>query len=231
MVPESESHNGESDASKYIRDTSLEQEAKDTVQQAAEEMGEPLSRDEYTDWQREQGAEVPCIETVARRLDVDGTTWTDIAGVVGIEATKSWHKHTDEEIKIALRKAAEEMGEPLTMAKYKSWRDAQSSDTPSYTSVYRLGDGGWIEVCESVGVTPGDQSGSNEQYTREELKSAVQQAVEEMGEPLSYNKYSAWVQRQEDEYPTATPIYRRLGDGDWRDACRSVGVETPTNPE
>ena len=59
-----------------------------------------------------------------------------------------------------------------------------------------------------------------------ELENELQRAAEEMGEPLSYDEYRAWKTAQDGDVIAPTTITRRLGDGNWRDACRSVGVET-----
>lgn len=85
------SSNTETNAgSKYLRDTSLKQEAKDAVQRAANEVGEPLSYADYDSWQQQDG-DAPGSTTVTRRLG-DGK-WIETCRRAGVEC---WEDASDD---------------------------------------------------------------------------------------------------------------------------------------
>ena len=211
----------ESDGSKYLREKSLEEEAKEALKTAAEEMGEPLSQQDYLNWRDEQAADKPTTSTLKRRIGDDGTDWSGICDICGIVGHND-NSHSEAVIETALQQAAEDMGQPLYISKYRAWRSKQDTDQPSTNGITHQNDRTWREACERVGISVGSKGGGKQRFSDTEVEYAVRQANDDTDGSLTWEKYESWVTNQSDSYPSPATVARRLGDGFWDQAKQNI---------
>lgn len=100
-------------------------EVRDALRRAAMSEGQPLTQDKYEQWNKKHSGDYPTVEVMKTRLDADG--WLEVVAVVELQACR----YSVKEAKTALRKAAEDVGEPLTQFKYRRWRKSQGKTTPA----------------------------------------------------------------------------------------------------
>lgn len=94
---------------------------------------------------------------------------------------------------------------------------------PSFETVERqLGGGSWTDAVISVGLQPGGNRGRDKKYSKEDTKTALKQATEDIGESPSRRQYYSWQEQQSVDHPSPMTIAKRLGDGSWRAAKKTV---------
>jgi hypothetical protein len=204
-------------------DTSQLEASKDALKTAAEDRGEPLSRNDYDSWRASQDDVLITSATIIEQVG-NSDSWVAACEALGIAAPFTESHYTTKMLKIAVKEAVEAMREPLTMAEYDLWRDnRQDTDYPTSTTIANsLGDGHWSQALKTVGIEPGTRA-REPQYTSEDLENALREAVDAVGDPLTHQKYRQWRSEQDGEYPSSGPIKKHLGDGTWSEAVRSVG--------
>lgn len=122
-----------------------------------------------------------------------------------------------EEVASILRQAAAAAGQPLSYEKYQSWQAEQDGEYPSAEAIKdRLDADSWFEVVQQIELGVG--------FVDKEIETALKTAVEDLGEPLTQDAYTAWRNEQAHKYPSCRTIAHQLGDGHWRDALKTVGI-------
>jgi hypothetical protein len=200
--------------------TYSESELETALKQAGESVEGDLTTRKYREWAQTQANEQPDPVTIAQNL---GGGWATACHSVGVRpsVTKRVKPYSESELKTAVMRAVDDVGEPLTMSKYSDWRDKQKDEVPiPDTIAATLGDGSWNEALESIGVTPGDLK--KKDHTTSELKDAVRRAAIHIGKDVALHEYRSWRVEQDEELPSTHPIAERLGDGSWRKAVQSV---------
>lgn len=115
------------------------------IRQAASEVGEPLTRNDYQTWQNTKCSSYPAVETIHNRL-----SWGTACEKAGVRYGSSVK---DEDIHSAIRRAAANQGEPLTVQEYGNWRKKANKKAPSPSTIHKRF--GWAEACEQAGVSYG----------------------------------------------------------------------------
>jgi len=122
----------------------------EALQEAADELGQPLSSKLYDNWARGHPNR-PIYQTINERLSWDEAT--DRAGVEtpGKEAapTGTDRRYSDSEIIDALQEAAAELGAPLRITEYNNWR--RGKPNPTYSVVNRRF-GSWKDGKDAAGI-------------------------------------------------------------------------------
>jgi hypothetical protein len=96
------------------------------------------------------------------------------------------------------------MGEPLTQAEYREWRQERDDDVPSVSVVNRLC---WGDICARANIG----YGYKKTYTDSDIVEAVERAAADMGEPLTQTMYQSWRDNTEGKYPSVNTVKTRLG--------------------
>lgn len=191
----------------------------EAIRSAARDGGIPISRGEYDRWRHEQSDTYPASETIYRQMG-----WLEACGEAGVPSHQT--QIAKKEIITAIQQAAEANGEPLTVRRYKQWREGTDESPPSVATISeRLG---WAEGCEQAGVEHGE---AHPKYTKEDAADALTSAFDTIGEALSTRKYEQWRTESAEEAPCESYITDVLGDGSWIVACDSVGIPTPTTAD
>lgn len=134
----------------------------------------------------------------------------------------------------ALEVAAERTDQrPLTAELFENRVEAVSASEVADA----LGGGGWsdavratlgpsaLEDPDKLSAAYPHGEPSNPEYSEEDWKQAIREAVESEGEPLKKKQYEEWRQDHDaTKVPTASTISHRIG---WTEACESAGV-TPS---
>jgi hypothetical protein len=185
------------------------------VKMAAEECGEPLTGQEYDNWQATSEEDFPTIRWIQRRA----AGWKEVCKRVGVQYGRG-NKYTDDEVLSAVGRAAADMGEPLTQAEYREWRQNTNENQPSITTTINRFD--WEEACEKADVSTVITSiGRSKNYTDDDLLSAIERAAADVGEPLTQAEYREWRQNTDETQPSITTIKSRF---DWEEACEKADV-------
>jgi len=184
------------------------------ILQAADEMGEPLRIEDYQEWRESTDERKPGEKTVYTKFD----SWFQACEEAGVGTTRKTNYNTDDIIS-SIQRAAAEMGEPLTLAAYSSWRKSANEHIPSEKVIYKGKFGSWPAVCEAAGVSPATKS----HYNTDEMIEAIQLAAAEMGEPLSQSKYNQWHGEAGGTPCVSTITNSELGL--WSEACEAAGVK------
>jgi hypothetical protein len=129
----------------------------------------------------------------------------------------------------ALQTAAADINSAvLTRSTYEVWREAQSKHHPSATQIVReIGNGRWGRACQTAGV-PATKRSDARRYSIQEIKTAINRAVEAVGEPFTIEKYNTWRESQGVDMPNHSTIATRIGDGSWEAVCQLMGVRSGT---
>ena len=127
--------------------------------------------------------------------------------------------------------ASEEYGEPLSHEEYQQWREDQSKEYPTKMQLLRQFDVlNWVSLCETLGVK-GIERPTNAYYSVRDMKSAMFDAVDAVGEPFSESAYRSHHPKNDVSHegaPSVGIIKDVIGDGSWKTACRRLDI-TPTS--
>lgn len=197
----------------YDKETVLE-----ALRSAATDIGEPLTQAQYNEWQQSQNKNLPTPHLIWKHFD---NGWRELCEEAGVEPHTP-QKYTPDDIKTALKDAATDLGEPLTLGSYRLWARNQSADRPGTQTIKRHFDD-WITACMESDVEPHRlaQYTPSNPYPTEELFTAIQTAAEAKGEPLSPEEYNEWSQSHPDR-PSKRTCLRRFDS--WTAACKKAGV-------
>lgn len=117
--------------------------------------------------------------------------------------------------------AAHELGGPLSMADYQTWRERQEPRPESAWTLARR-HGGWPAACRAAGVKAKGET--YRRWTRADHLDAVRAAAADVGEPLTATVYEAWRSTRRKPRPTLDGY----GAPEWLELCRQAGVEGAT---
>lgn len=217
MTTSNEQESSDNDC-KYIRDTSLNQEAKNALIDAYESYSTPLSMEKYRQWKDEKEVEKPSASVIVQRIG-DGK-WKTACKNAGIESPSTYDRsgsygYSPDTLTKTMQEAAAEVGEPLTKKKYRQYRSNKDNKVPSVTTIVnKIGDGSWINACENAGIqsgtigaTEGDTS-----YSRDQLITTLKEARRSTADKLTARKYQEWKDEDEGNHPGVGTIANRLGD-------------------
>ena len=202
--------------SKYVIGDSPVGRIADSLTAAAEAVDGPLTIESYEQWREQATRSHASPKQITHHSD-HGDTWVDICGSLGI-TTSHTYDCSRETIREALHDAAQAVGEPLEKSDYDAWRTEQSANLPTPRLIQNQFDKDWREVCEAVGIQPH----SGRQYTTRDIKTALQDAATELGEPLTSSAYQSWARTQPADRPSPSTITRVFAD--WVTACTEAGV-------
>jgi hypothetical protein len=76
-------------------------------------------------------------------------------------------RYSYDDILAALRRAAKDVGEPLTKVKYDNWRE-ENEGVPSAIRIIQVA-GTWIDACTDAGVGTGPSGGMPPRWTRDQI--------------------------------------------------------------
>jgi len=201
------------------------------IQQAANQITGPLTYKKYDAWRKQTSNErTPCQQTINNS---EIGPWSNACETANIEYSPYHNKkHQDkkysvEDITNAIQQAATEVGEPLSQTDYRNWRSEQvtTKGIPSANAIHTSEIGSWVPACEAANVEPGKR---RQPYTNAEVITAIQQAANEVGEPLTQSKYIDWrnqvTDNNGDRIPSITGI-KRSELGSWNTACETSDVK------
>lgn len=203
--------------SKYVIGDSPITRVDNSLTAAAGTVDGPLTIDAYNEW-REQASRSHASAKQITHHSTHGDTWVEICDSLGIETSRMYDWSTDA-IREALHDAAEAVGEPLKRSEYDAWRREQNETVPTPRMIQKQFEKDWREVCEEIGVQPH----SGRTYSEHDIKTALQDAAVELGEPLISYAYQSWAQDQPDDRPSPGTVTRIFED--WVTACTEAGVE------
>lgn len=127
------------------------------------------------------------------------------------------NKYQEADLLAGLRAAAAEMGEPLTVGKYDSYRRSHP-ELASYIWVIRYFRT-WVEACTRAGVGVNKTHSYSSRWTDEEMLAYVAAYLEEPGSG-SYAGYEAWA-KEVDGAPSGPGLRARFGK--WSDIKARAG--------
>lgn len=132
-------------------------------------------------------------------------------------------RYSDDDLRAALREAAQELAAPLRYHAYRVWaRDRQEhglAGPSAQTVVLRLQT--WRQALAAAGLPVSTGSGRSRTYDREDGVRALAQAWRELGRVPSVKAYEAWRAGRRD-LPSPVTV-RRLADN-WDDLLREASV-------
>jgi hypothetical protein len=195
------------------------------IREAASEYGEPLTAEKYNSWRQKQDRNVPHRVLYSNRLDIPANSWSEVCELVGVETIQ--RPFSKEYIVEIINTAADDVGEPLTIQKYSTWRENADQNYPHVSTINTSDIGPWTNACDVAGVCCGERGMSNKKYTETEVKNHITTAVDECEQPLTTRKYEQWRKAQTDNKASVTTIITRL-NGSWNEVCKSLGIETRT---
>lgn len=188
-----------------------------SIQQAADDCGEPLSWGEYNEWQHDSTVDHPTPTTITNGVF---ESWGAACEAASIPSGTEL-KWAVEDLLDAIRDASEDLGEQITQTEYETWQQAEVGDYPS-SAVFSSGKYiSWHNACRRAGVNSGRQL-KHEPSERETLKQGIQDAAAECGEPLSKLEYQQW-RIGVDETPATVDTIASVF-GTWTTACLQSDV-------
>ena len=211
-----DSDGGQSDSKYVIGDSSVDR-INDSLTAAAAAVDGPLTIDSYEQWREQVKRSHPSPKQITHHSD-HGDTWVDICSSLGITTSHTYDCSRDS-IQEALYDAAQSVGEPLKKSEYNTWRQKQSSDLPTPKLIQKQFDSDWRDVCEAIGIQPHP----GRTHTKTDIKTALQDAAAELGEPLTLSTYQSWSRTQPVDRPSPSTITRTFED--WVTACAESGVK------
>lgn len=99
-------------------------------------------------------------------------------------------KYTEGELLDGLRRAAREVGEPLTVAGYDAYRAAHPELASGIWVIRALGT--WVTACERAGVRANATRSTSRRWTEEQVVGHVADYLAEPGSTGSFSGYAAW---------------------------------------
>lgn len=204
------------------------------IRRVADELGRPPTNQEYNDlgeWS----------DTTIWRLFDGFRAAREAAGVGHPPPTGGPTSWDEADLRSALRRAADEMGEPLLSTEYADWRHETDAAEPSSGAIAHHW-GSWYDALDAVGIQPSDAAREAKQrseppdtdaaaapgrgwYDEEDLIDALQSAASDVGEPLTRADYERWRREQDDRYPGSATIAQGRFFDRWTDALDAAGVE------
>ena len=215
--------------SKYILGESSIDHIGESLQAAADYVDGPLTINSYNQWREQQTSSHASTNQIVMHSD-RGETWGEICRSYEI-LTGHTHIHNKDAVIEALQSAANAVGEPLSNSAYEEWQRAQNKNYPTSYLIWSNFDETWRELCTEAGVQPC----RSKSHTPNDIRTALQQAAVELGEPLTLAEYQSWARSQPDDRPSSRTITRHFED--WQTACIESDVEphrlaqhTPSSP-
>lgn len=119
-----------------------------------------------------------------------------------------------------LRAAAEILGEPLIIPRYRE-QAPKRGWVSDFTAANRFGS--WAEACRVAGVRSNPAMGrrENSRFGPRECLRALRSCAEELGRSPTLARYESWSARRP-EHPKAATIRYHLGG--WNAALRAAGL-------
>ena len=162
------------------------EECEQALQNAADTIGEPLTMREYDDWREGTRADAPPAAYISANWG-----WADAVESAGLECGNRgpaiWSgeggKISVDERDRALQAATEAMGEPLTSADYRQWRNETDTDAPHTSTIARRW--GWADALEAAGLQPSQRMGRD----LSDMLDAVERLREELGDWPTTDEY------------------------------------------
>lgn len=215
--------------SKYVLGEPSINHIGESLQTAADSTNGPLTVDSYETWRDQVTDSHPSAKQIVTHSD-RGDTWSEICSSYNIMIGRT-HSHDKNTVLNALRRAARDVGEPLSQAEYDEWQQSQNENLPTPHSIWKHFDKEWRELCDEADVQPH----TSRKYTPDDVRTALKDAAADLGEPLVLAEYQSWAQNQRDDRPDTQTIKRHFED--WATACRKSDVEphrlahyTPSDP-
>lgn len=135
-------------------------------------------------------------------------------------------RYPDESIMENLRTAAEECGQPLTIAAYNKFADGKGYPT-NLTIMNRFGS--WRAACEAAGVKANEQRPRRRVFDRDDCIAALQQcSMASNGVIPSYMRYVEWAKANK-YAPSAPTVRNRLGS--WKEALQAAFEESSSQSD
>ena len=214
---------------KYVLGESTINHIGESLQAAASAIDGPLTIDSYETWREQDTDSHPSAKQVVMHSG-RGDTWGEICNSYDIMISRTQRCDTDTVLK-TLQRAAKAVGEPLSQANYEEWQRAQDENLPTSHLIWKYFDQEWRELCSEAGIQPH----TSNKYTPGDIRTALNDAAADLGEPLVLADYRSWAQRQSTDRPDTQTIKRHFKD--WATACRESDVEphrlanyTPSDP-
>lgn len=210
-----------SSGSKYTPDKSMEQEAIECLQSAAASKGEPLSKIAYNEWRNNQDTITISAATITSRLDKNWAAACDEANVTPTGYAESYEHDIYARLLEGIKKAAKEVGEPLSYEKYKSWAKQHDDYYPPPCNIHitRKIDS-YTDACSQVNVdTP-----VGTEYDEDDIIKAIKKANNEIEGAITEKKYKQWKQNANTKYPAINTIKRRTGKR-LLGKCNELGID------
>jgi len=203
--------------SKYILGECSIDHIGESLQTAADYVDGPLTVNSYKQWREQQTSSHASVNQIVMHSD-RGETWGEICSSYGILTSHS-SMYNKQAVIDALQCAANTVGEPLSNSAYDEWQQAQNKNYPTPYLIWSNFDKNWRELCNEAGVQPC----RSKSYTPNDIRTALQQAAVELGEPLVLADYQSWARNQPDDRPSSKTITRYFED--WQTACIESDVE------
>lgn len=140
------------------------QDIQTSIRAAATENGEPLTTSVYREWRRQQSGQIPSVSTIYAGEAGRYCSWSDACNDADVESVSRTDReeYTREHIERTLQAAAADIDGPVTIAKYESWRQAQSGSYPSRSVIFDAETArydSWKAACADADVKHGRPRG------------------------------------------------------------------------
>lgn len=167
--------------------TYSDEDCREAVRRAAEELGEPLSSSKYAEWAHgREGA--PSQSVIMARFG-----WQDLCESLGIRSGTDRKAYSDDEKLEAVRQTADERGEPLKSSEYREWARGRES-VPALSNIAGPADSApydaWEDVVEAAGLEPVQQT--RRSWSKDEVDAAIQELAAELGRRPKEREYREW---------------------------------------
>lgn len=200
-------------------------EAADVISTAADDVGEPLTIEDYQQWRADKGDSVVSGNSITQKFG-----WKTACDAAGVEHGVPWKNlspddptypgYSTAELEASIDAAAIDIGEPIRRKEYDIW--ARDRDRPAPNTITNRF-GGWEAACNAADVEPNiSNEGRDLEWTDDDCYRALQRAAEEMDGSLSVATYERWRSEIRERVPSRGTIADRLG---WSDAKKAAGVE------